>query len=76
VGRHPDVGQIVFSDGLASLSVFIEALTEGNTPPEGVSAQGAVSVATRRLGDHWITVVGEVPATTVRQVAASIQLRK
>ena len=67
---HADVRQVVFSDGLASVSVFIEPWQDGRPRAEAVSAQGAISMVTRRVGDHWLTVVGEVPPATLKQFSA------
>ena len=64
------VQQMVYTDGLASLSVFIERHTGGT--PAGSSSMGAVNAYIRILNDHSITAIGEVPAITVRQVAESI----
>ncbi len=65
------VKQMVVSDGLASMSVFIEAYKEsGDQPREaGLMRKGAVSLYRKRIGDHWLTVLGEVPAETVRDLA-------
>lgn len=65
------VKQLVASDGLSSISVFIEAYGEaGGAPREvGLARKGAVSVYRKRIGDHWLTVLGEVPADTVRDLA-------
>lgn len=68
--------QVVFSDGLATLSVFIEA----DAPPaaatageaERAHAQGATSGYKRRINDTLITVVGEVPPATAKAVAQSV----
>lgn len=65
------VKQLVASDGLATISVFIEAYAEsGNQPREsGPMRKGAVNFYRKRIGDHWLTVLGEVPADTVRDLA-------
>ncbi|WP_050466388.1 MucB/RseB C-terminal domain-containing protein [Herbaspirillum chlorophenolicum] len=68
-----EVSQIVFSDGLAAISVFIEA--GGQNHNEGAIQQGALNIVGRRQGDYWLTVVGEVPAAAIRQVANSIELK-
>lgn len=60
--------QAVYSDGLASLSVFIEpaSAAAANEPmPQG----GPINAYVRRLGDSTITVVGEIPSDTARAVA-------
>lgn len=70
-----EVHQLVFSDGLAGLSIFIEPVDQRRTRKEGTAAQGPTHMQVRRLADHWITVVGEVPASTVRQFAAAVSYR-
>jgi sigma-E factor negative regulatory protein RseB len=63
---------VVYSDGLATLSVFIEA-NAGDTPThDEVRRHGPTSGFARRVGDALVTVVGEVPPDTVRQVAQSV----
>lgn len=65
------VKQMVVSDGLASMSVFIEAYAENGEQPweTGLMRKGAVSVYRKRIGDHWLTVLGEVPSETVQDLA-------
>lgn len=71
--RAQPVTHLVFSDGLAGISVFIEDVAgrEGLNP--GLSSQGALQVYGRISADKLITVVGEVPARTVIQVAESVR---
>ncbi len=64
------VQQMVYTDGLASLSVFIERYTGGTH--KGLSSMGAVNAYIRILRDHSVTAIGEVPAITVKRVADSI----
>ena len=73
VPNQREVSQIVFSDGLAAISVFIEPGTQSRT--EGSMQQGAMNIVGKRQGDYWLTVVGEVPALAIRQVANSIELK-
>lgn len=65
------VKQLVASDGLSSISVFIEAYAEsgGRVRTPGLARKGAMSVYRKRMGEHWLTVLGEVPADTVRDLA-------
>ena len=65
------VKQLVASDGLATISVFIEAYADTDDQPReiGLMRRGAVSLYRKRIGDHWLTVLGEVPADTVRDLA-------
>jgi sigma-E factor negative regulatory protein RseB len=64
---------MVFSDGLAGISVFIEKVGELAHFHPGLAGQGAVHVYNRVIGDSLVTVVGEVPARTVIQVADSVR---
>lgn len=68
-----EVTQIVFSDGLAAISVFIEPSTYSRT--EGSLQQGAMNIIGKRQGDFWLTIVGEVPPVAIRQVANSIEFK-
>jgi len=67
---------IVLSDGLASVSVYIEKLDAGKKRFVGSSYMGAVNIHGVVVDDHQVTVVGEVPAATVKMVADSIQFVK
>jgi sigma-E factor negative regulatory protein RseB len=76
-GKKAQAIHLVFSDGLAGISVFIEDMDadaddelNGNT---GLSSQGAVQIYRKVVGDHLVTVVGEVPPRTVIQVADSVR---
>jgi sigma-E factor negative regulatory protein RseB len=68
-----EITQIVFSDGLAAISVFIEPGSQSKT--EGSMQQGALNIIGRRQGDFWLTIVGEVPLAAIKQVANSIEFK-
>jgi sigma-E factor negative regulatory protein RseB len=68
--------QWVFSDGLAAVSLFIEPYDARRHVQEGLFASGATQTLTRRVQDWWLTVVGEVPAATLRAFAQGIERRK
>lgn len=72
MGSGREVGQIVYSDGLAAISVFIEPLGGPNQSP-GEVQKGLINILAKEGGDHWLTVVGEVPSATIRQVADSVE---
>lgn len=73
-GRAATVSHIVFSDGLAAVSVFIEPMPK-TRPQQNLSHQGAVNIYTRLTADHLVTVLGEAPAATVMQIANSLEFR-
>jgi sigma-E factor negative regulatory protein RseB len=58
--------QWVFSDGLASVSLFAEAFEPQRHVQEGALAVGATQSYTRRTGAWWLTAVGEVPQPTLK----------
>lgn len=67
------VEHLVFSDGLASVSVFIESAQGGTERLSGLSHMGAVHAFGRQLDSHRVIVVGEVPADTVRLIAEGVR---
>lgn len=71
--KRREVSQLVFSDGLAAISIFIEPSSQSRT--EGSLQQGALNIVGKRQGDYWLTIVGEVPSAAIRQVANSIELK-
>ncbi len=72
-GRHAPVTQMVFSDGLSSISIFIEPNDSDEDDDEGLSSRGAVNLCHKVLDKNLITVVGEVPPRTVMQVLDSVR---
>ena len=71
--HEKNVHQMVLSDGLAAISVFIETYKPERADAAGAVEHGATSVYSRQQDAFWRTVLGEVPAQTVRQVAEAIQ---
>jgi sigma-E factor negative regulatory protein RseB len=67
------VQQMVYTDGLASLSVFIEKQTE--QAAQGETSMGAVNGFIYLVNNYSVTAIGEVPAVTVRQVAESVSFK-
>ncbi|MFC1603234.1 MucB/RseB C-terminal domain-containing protein [Pseudomonadota bacterium] len=67
-----EMEHFVFSDGLATLSVYFEKADDENGLRKA-SKMGAVNVFGTQVSGYQVTVVGEVPAQTVRTVANSIE---
>lgn len=65
-GAADSTVQWVFSDGLASVSLFAEAFEPQRHVQEGAMAVGATQSLTRRMGAWWLTAVGEAPQTTLK----------
>src|SRR3954462_3996778 len=77
MGESKPVGQLVFSDGLAAVSVFIEPLSGRGEPPRpGLASLGAIHIYTREVANHMVTVVGEAPAASVQRFANAVQYRR
>jgi len=72
-GKHAPVTQIVYSDGLSAISVFIEPVDSDEDDVEGLSSRGAVNMYHKVVDKQLYTVVGEVPPRTVMQVLDSIR---
>ena len=64
--------QIVFSDGLAAVSVFIEPAVAGARAMQELSRQGAINIFIRPNSGYVVTARGEAPASTVMQFANSV----
>jgi sigma-E factor negative regulatory protein RseB len=74
--REP-VGQLVYSDGLAAVSVFIEpARGREDSMRRGATAIGGINIFVRDVEDHIVTVVGEAPAASVRRIADRVRYER
>jgi sigma-E factor negative regulatory protein RseB len=75
-GAHDPVSHLVFSDGLASVSVFVESRSEVRGAEEqgvsGVANVGSASAFSTVIDGHKVVAVGEVPPATVRFIASSV----
>jgi len=74
-GRAAPVSQIVLSDGVASMSVFVEANTTPPRTAEASSEDGTTAFFVHPMGDTLVSVLGEVPLSTAQQVARSVGRR-
>ncbi len=70
----PDLLHLVFSDGLASVSIFIEKNQGLKKHLQGAASMGAVNAFGLSVGDYFVTAVGEVPIKTVESMAQSTAL--
>jgi sigma-E factor negative regulatory protein RseB len=73
LGKEGSVTQMVFSDGLAGISLFIEKSDSHEDEHPGLYSQGVIQVYSKIVHDSFITVVGEVPPQTAMQVADSVR---
>ena len=63
---------LVYSDGLAAISVFIEP-AEGARQAIGPLASGAINIYKRTVGPYLVTALGEVPLRTVQRLGDGIE---
>ena len=68
------VVQAVYSDGLAQVSVFVEPY-DAVRHRSGHSMIGATHTSMSRRDDKWLTVVGEVPLSTVQAFESALERR-
>jgi sigma-E factor negative regulatory protein RseB len=74
VGRPVAMPHLVYSDGLAAISVFVEPKGR-EASVRHLTSQGAVHIFKRAYGEHLVTVLGEAPMSTVMQIANSMELK-
>ncbi len=78
-GALGPVEHLVYTDGLASVSVFVarpaHAHTHTHPPAVEWAHMGASYVFSTFVDGHRVTAVGEAPARTVRSIAVSVRAR-
>lgn len=67
------VEHLIYSDGLAMVSIYVEKLNKQPATPAGPSSFGGVNTYAVYTGGYQITAVGEVPKTTVKLMADSVK---
>lgn len=69
-----EILHIIYSDGLAAISVFIEPL-DGDSGAGGLGplASGPINIYKRSVDDHLITVLGEVPIAAVQRLGDGME---
>ncbi|HEY6482352.1 MAG TPA: MucB/RseB C-terminal domain-containing protein [Steroidobacteraceae bacterium] len=77
-GSTDPVSHLVFTDGLASVSVFVETrqmrAQDGESIMEESARVGSSSVFSTTVNGRKVTAIGEVPPATVRSIASSFML--
>ncbi len=70
-GRPHAVRHLLYSDGLATVSVYVEPGEQTETI-EGALQMGAMNAYGRAIDGYQVIVVGEVPAPTVQRIAEGL----
>jgi sigma-E factor negative regulatory protein RseB len=68
-----DTVQWVFSDGLATVSLFLESFDKARHTQEGMVSSGATQSLFRRVNEFFLTAMGEVPPQTLSSFAQSLE---
>jgi sigma-E factor negative regulatory protein RseB len=68
--------QWIFSDGLATVSLFVEEFDKTRHTQEGLISSGATHTLLKRMNEFWLTAVGEVPPQTLKSFAQSLERKK
>jgi sigma-E factor negative regulatory protein RseB len=74
-GKGLPVTQMIFSDGLASISIFIEPLAKGVRPKVGHTIVGATNFYALVHEGHQVMVIGEVPEAAVTQFGNAVSFK-
>lgn len=69
------VEHMIYSDGLSSVSVFIEDKSDAVHNLQGSSRMGAVNAYGRVLNGRHITIMGEVPPGTIQLIGESLRFQ-
>ena len=70
-GAQGQSQHLVFSDGLATVSVYIEPVDAARSLNEGLSRMGTTNAWSHSDGKQQFTAIGEVPAITVQKMGAA-----
>ncbi len=75
-GREGEITHFVFTDGLASISVFVEPLSDRNEAEKATYTVGAINVYKRVAGKHLLTILGEVPMASLMRLGDGMEPRR
>jgi len=65
--------QVIYSDGLTHVSLFVERFDAQKHVAQEVPPMGATQTFMQRIGEWWITAVGDVPPGTLRLFVQSLE---
>ncbi len=72
-GTKDSVKQLILTDGLSSISVFIQKVkgAEKTFNNQGDAKVGPMNVFRQRVDDFWLTAIGAIPLPTLKDLAVS-----
>jgi sigma-E factor negative regulatory protein RseB len=68
-----DYEHLMYSDGLAAVSVYIESREKLESMPKTMKRRGTTHVFSHTADDRLVTVIGDVPAATVRMIGDGVE---
>lgn len=74
-GAKTAVEHLVYSDGLASVSVFVELAGTKQELKKGLRRMGSSHAFSTVVEGHHVTTIGEVPSVTVKLIGRSVSPR-
>lgn len=75
-GKSSPVNQMIFSDGIASVSLFIEPVIKGMRTKMGHKILGSTNICANVIDGYQVIVVGEVPLATVQLISKAVSFKK
>lgn len=73
----PAVTHLMYSDGLTTISIFVQPLVHGATASAGGSSLlGAVGIYRRAIGGHQLLVMGDAPMQTLKRIGDAVEARQ
>ena len=74
--QNAEMEHFIFSDGLATVSVYVQPSPSSGGKLSGTTRWGAANAVARSLDNHEVIVVGEVPVKTLDWFAHAIQISR
>lgn len=75
-GKASPINQMIFSDGIASVSLFIEPIVKGTRTKTGHKLVGSTNICANVINGYQVVVVGEVPLATVQMISKAVSFKK
>lgn len=75
-GKTSPINQMIFSDGIASVSLFIEPVIKGMRTKTGHKLVGSTNICANVINGYQVVVVGEVPLATVQMISKAVSFKK
>lgn len=73
INGQPPLRQLILSDGMTSVSVFITPQGSQGVVDSLALSAGATKIYTAHVAGHDVTLVGEVPVKTLKAIAENLQ---